>query len=416
MRKNIIRFLNAICLICASTSFAATLSNNLNDIQNKVLEITKEDYLAGKMTAINDPSYLGDFTNHTEEHVLMVAEKSLEIMQTFQKAIKAGTFQKEGTFAKNASDENRINFGTGIGDLDIIVASICHDSGMKKGGYILSQEGNLVFEDSGKPKKATEGYDIRKNHALNSAINVLSKRKQLEELGANVDVVCMLCFAHSKSTSGIKDINRKSDWLNGFNKLEKVIEAYNSEHKDKIYFYREKFEKDSNLFSALTTAALALRLGDVSRDSGKHAKSQSDGEIVVYTSTVNSYAKDANGEAEKALVYNYRTGYIKSLFSRTIHIGEQNNYLNNTILDSDGKVYHSMAISNANYAPHCTFQNILEHCGELESAPDADIKIKITASQSVNPKFQAVYDEMRQTYYDKKGQNAIKIIYKWEQH
>ncbi|MBQ2594435.1 MAG: hypothetical protein II567_14300, partial [Candidatus Riflebacteria bacterium] len=74
-------------LFCSSSVIAAQLPGILNDIQNQAMEITKEDYAAGKITAINDPEYLGDFTNHTAEHVLMVADKTLEITKAFNKAI-----------------------------------------------------------------------------------------------------------------------------------------------------------------------------------------------------------------------------------------------------------------------------------------------------------------------------------------
>ena len=85
----------------ASTSFSTELPNYLHNFQNKALEINSDDYSDGKKTAILDKDYLGDFTNHTEEHVLMVADKTLEIMDSFEKAIKNGTFQKDNTFDKN---------------------------------------------------------------------------------------------------------------------------------------------------------------------------------------------------------------------------------------------------------------------------------------------------------------------------
>ncbi len=401
-------------LLCSSSLSAAQLPGCLNEIQNQAIEITKEDYAAGKITAINDPEYLGDFTNHTSEHVLMVADKTLEITKAFNKAIDEGTFQKKGSFEKNEEDANRINFGTGIDEKTLVVASIFHDSGMKTGGFILNKEGSLVLDDNGKPKKAVDGYDIRKNHALNSAINVLSKRNDIIRLGADVDVACLLCFAHSKSTSGIRDISNKKDWILAFDKLDMVVKAYNAEYDKKIYFNRENFEKNEDLLSALTTSALAIRLGDVSRDSGKHAKSQSHGEIVVYRSTVNSFADDAPGEAQNARVYNYRTGYVKNLFSRQIHVGEQNNVLNHTNLDASGKVFHEMTIDDGNYAPHATFQNVVEHCGELESAPDADIYIRILFNNDVTDRYKKVYNQMRQAYYDEKGNKAVKIVYEWE--
>ena len=410
-----IKYLFLFYVLLASSAFSAELPNELKKVQSKAIEITSDDYSDGEKTAIKDVDYLSDFTNHTKEHFVMVADKSAEIMDTFGKAIKNGTFQKTNTFEKNAQDSDRINFGLGtIDDADLLLASIYHDCGMKAGGYVLDKEGNVVLDEFGNPKKASDGNDIRKNHALNSAIILLADRDFWKDIDVDIDAACLLCFAHSKSTSGVKDLSRKSDWVIGFNKLDRTIKAYNSEHEKKIYFNRERFEKDDNLLSNLTTAALSLRLGDVSRDSGKHAKSQSGAEIVVYKSTVNSSANDAPGEAQNARVYNYRTGYVKSLFSRQIHVGEQNNVLNHTLLDENNKVYHEMTINDGNYAPYCTFQNVIEHCGEIESAPDADIYIRIVFNNDVTEKYKKVYDKMRQAYYDSKGNKAIKIVYEWE--
>ena len=413
--KNIKSLLPLYLLLLTSTSYSAELPDYLSKIQNKALAMTTDCYLAGKKTAINDRDYLGDFTNHTEEHVLMVSDKTLEIYDSFKKAIIKGTFQKANTFSRNSQDSNRINFGFGDNEeATIVVASIYHDSGMKSGGFILDKEGNVVLDSDGKAKKATDGNDVRKNHALNSAIILLADRKIMEATGADIDTACMLCFAHSKSTSGIRDLSRKSDWINGFDKLDRVIKIYNSEHEDKIYFKRELFENNESKLSALATSVLAIRLGDVSRDSGRHARAQNGGEIVVYRSTVNSLANDAPGEAMNARVYNYRTGFVKGLFSRQVHVGEQNNVLNHTLLDENGKVYHEMTIEDGNYAPYCTFQNIIEHCGEIESAPDVDIQLRVLFDNDVTERYKKVYNQMRQAYYDKKGEKAVKINYYWD--
>ena len=309
---------------------------------------------------------------------------------------------------------NKINFGKGLEKRTLVAATIFHDSGMNKGGFVLTKDGNVTFDENGKAVKASNGNDIRKNHALNSAINVLVNRDKLERMTINVDMACLLCFAHSKSTSGVRDVCSKSDWLKGFDKLDRVIEAYNNEHEDKIFFNRRSFERNNDLMSELAAGTLAIRLGDVSRDSGKHAKAQNGGDIVVYRSTVNSFAKTSPEEADKALVYNYGLGPVKSLFSRQVHVGEQNNVLNHTVMDESGQIFHEMTIDDGNYAPHSTFQNVVEHAGELASAPDADIKIRILFNNHVEARFVAVYNQMREECYKDMGDKAITIVYPWD--
>lgn len=401
-------------LLCANSISAAQLPGHLNRIQDRTLDITKDYYAGAKQTAVADIDYLADFTGHTQEHITMVAEKSLEIVNVIEQAIDKGTFQKNGTVEANNSDTGRYNFGKGLAKRTLVAACIFHDSGMNKGGFVLNKDGQVTMDENGKSVKASNGNDIRKNHALNSAINVLANRDELERMGVNVDMACLLCFAHSKSNSGVRDICSGSDWGKGFDKLDRVVDVYNNEHADKIFFNRRSFERNADLMSELVTGTLAIRLGDVSRDSGKHAKAQNGGEIVVYRSTVNSFAKTSPEEADKALVYNYGLGPVKSLYSRQIHVGEQNNALNHTVMDEDGQVFHEMTIDDGNYAPHSTFQNVVEHAGELASAPDADIKIRILFNNHVDARFVAVYNEMREECYKNMGERAITIVYPWD--
>lgn len=412
--KNI-RFLCSLFLIlCLNNLVAANLPESLKEIQKKALELVKEDYISAKLTAVADTEYLADFTDHTTEHILMVADKSLEIIEVFEQAIEQNILQKKESIERNKSDGNKINFGGGINRTNILLAALFHDSGMKKGGFVLNKDGYVTFDENSKSKMAISGYDIRKNHALNSAINVLLKRRELEKLGGDVDEIALLAFSHSKSTSGIRNLNNKNDWISAFRRFEKIIEVFNKENENKIYFNGKGYESDEEKFSRLVTSALAIRLGDVSRDSGRHAKAQNGGDIVVYTSTVNSLGGSAQEEVKNALVYNYALGPVKSLFSKQVHVGEQNNIFNRTFIEASGQLFHEMTMKSGNYAPYSTFQNVIEHCGELESAPDADIKVAILFSDSVDKNFKLVYNKMRQDYYDKKGGKAIPIIYPWD--
>lgn len=378
------------------------------------MQLTEDYYAGAKQTAIEDTEFLADFTGHTQEHITMVAEKSLEILNTLEKAIDKGTLQKYGTAEANLNDTNRFNFGKGLEKRTLVAASIFHDSGMNKGGFVLTKDGQVTLDENGKALKASNGNDIRKNHALNSAVNVLVNRDELEKMGINVDMACLLCFAHSKSASGVRDISSRADWESGFDKLDRVINVFNNEHENKIFFNRRSFERNDDLMAELVSGTMAIRLGDVSRDSGKHAKAQNGGEIIVYRSTVNSFAKSAAEEADKALVYNYGLGPVKGVFSRQIHVGEQNNVLNHTVMDESGQVYHEMTIDDGNYAPHSTFQNIIEHAGELASGPDADIRIKILFNNHVDSRFVAVYNQMREDCYKNMGNKAVIIIYPWD--
>ena len=81
-----IKYLFLFYVLLASSAFSAELSNELKIVKSKAMEITSDDYYDGEKTAIKDVDYLSDFTNHTKEHIIMVADKSAEIMDTFGKA------------------------------------------------------------------------------------------------------------------------------------------------------------------------------------------------------------------------------------------------------------------------------------------------------------------------------------------
>ena len=85
-----IKYFGLLYLLLASSAFSAELPNEKEIVHKKALAITSDDYFDSKQTAIKDIEYLSDFTNHTDEHFLMVAEKSDEIINTFAKAIKKG--------------------------------------------------------------------------------------------------------------------------------------------------------------------------------------------------------------------------------------------------------------------------------------------------------------------------------------
>ena len=388
---------------------------DIGDVKERAKELTKEDYEDARDTAKKRPEGLGNFTDHTEAHVEQVANKSSEAADSIENSIDKGTLIDEEKYKKNKEDPNRVNFEGGVDKNTLEAAAISHDTGMKEGGFVLDKEGNIVKDESGNAKRAETSDEIRKNHSLNSAVNLLEKREEYEKMGVDADEAAALCMAHSKSNSGIKDLNSKEDWSKCFDRIDSAVEEYNKDKPDeqKISFDRAKFENDENKLGQLSTSTFALRLGDVSRDSGDDAVSQGGGDIHVDKSTVNSEAKDASEEVKNADVRNSETGTVDNEKSKIAHIGEQNICENHTTTDENGELVHEITVADGDYAPNSTFEAIKEHAGECETASDENMEIDVKFNGEVSEKTQEKYNEMRENYYDTSS-NPVTINYPWD--
>lgn len=388
---------------------------DIGEIRENTKELTKQDYEEARDTAQKRPDGLGNYTDHTEAHVEQVADKSREAANSIETSIDKGGFIDEDTYAKNRDDPNRVNFEGGVDKKTLESAAISHDTGMKEGGFVLDKEGNIVRDENGNAKKAETSDEIRKNHSLNSAVNLLEKREEYEKMGVDADEAAALCMAHSKSSSGVKDLNSKEDWSKCFDRIDSAVEEYNKDKPDdqKISFDRTKFENDDSRLGQLSTSTLALRVGDVSRDSGEDAISQGGGDIHVDKATVNSEANNASEEVKNADVHNSETGAVESEKSKIAHVGEQNICDNHTTTGENGELVHEITVADGDYAPNCTFEAIKDHAGECETAPDENIEIDVKFKGEVSEKTQDKYNEMRENYYDSSS-NPVTINYPWD--
>lgn len=339
------------------------------EVAEKVREITRHYYYeAGELARNNEDGRY--FTDHKEDHVEMVAQKSLEVGDAIKKAV-------ESKGLGQTIREGRISFSADIDKKVLEGAALSHDTGMAGNGYALvplrGEDGGILKDQNGRKlyeknpdgsyvikKESNIDYsEIRDNHTLNSAINVLSNRDLYLEAGytnTQIDKMAAECIAHSKSNSGILDLNSKEDWSDCFDRIEAAICAYNNDHPDaKIKFDRKPFENDDKLMGSLVSESLALRLGDVSRDSGPNAETQS-GEIVyVDRSTIDNHAGSVEGELKNADISIGEDGEnVENLKSRIIHAGEQNITNNHTFVPDNGNMTHEITVADGASAPFCT--------------------------------------------------------------
>ena len=398
------------------------LEQENNERVEGVKEITQHYYDEARTLAQN--SDVGrDFTDHTEAHVEQVAEKSLETADALESAIEKGEFQIENPNA------DHINF---VGNIDKSVlegAALSHDTGMSGNGYALEykvdengkkqfikdEDGNYIVKN----EDNNNFNEVRENHSLNSAVNVLADREKYKELGysdSQIDMMAAECMAHSKSSSGVANLNSKSDWSDCFDRVDATVAKYNEDHPDSpIAFDRTQFESNDEKLGQLATSTLALRVGDVSRDSGPEAISQSGEKVYVDRDTLNDNGGSVKEELSGADITrgeNHET--IDSTKSRQVHTGEQNITENHTTCDANGNVNHEITVNDGNSAPKCTQDAISDHLGEFASAKGGNFNIEVKFDSPCSPESKASYEDFRKQIEGDSKYDNITITYPWD--
>lgn len=332
-----------------------------------------------------------NFTSHNEDHLEQVRTKTSEALTAMVNTLNFGSIERDGATGDVHFDEH-VDFRVAQ------AAAEAHDTGMSNHGYVFDCDekkipkrdinGNIIVLK----QNSLDFNSIRSNHSANSALNVLRAREAYKAIGftdAQVDEIAVLVYAHSKSNSGVTDLNNSKSWSDCFDRIEALKNKFNADHpNDKVSFTRSRFEGASNArkLGSLATEALALRVGDVSRNSGPDALAQS-GEIVhVEKSSVNSSGNSWKDEIEGAVIMRANAPVTHDL-SRRIHIGEQNIVDNHTEF-KNGALTHTITINDGSYAPHCTAEAIVDHIGELASAKNGHFVVEL--------KFNSSCDKMEQ--------------------
>ena len=350
-------------------------------------------YEAAAGVAKDSPDLGRNFTDHKKAHALMATEKALEAGEAIRQAAAQGALGGEPA-------EGRVAFGA---DIDLMVlegAALFHDTGMCGGGYAMTpamnsddtpltdENGRQVFERNGRGLYVMHAEDrldfaeIRTYHSLNSGLYVLVNRAGLAEAGysdVQIDNMAAVCMAHSKSNSGVRDLNSRADWKECFDRLNSAVAAWNQDHPDgTIRFDRAPFEQDDKLMEALASEALAMRVGDVSRDSGPDAEVQTGETVHVDRDTLNDRGGSIPAEVEGAsITIGVNDEDVNSQKSRQVHAGEQNITYNRTFFGDAGVLTHEITVVDGCSAPRCTQQSVDDHLGEFYSGREGQYEVRV---------------------------------------
>ena len=434
----------AVILIIAIVTICIVVTKNSGaKSSGAVTEAVSEDTLRESVTAIVKPYYdkmpavslMGNgmgryFTDHKFGHADMVADKSIEAGEAINEALD------KGGLGKNAG-EGRVVFGKTTGKT-LMVAGLCHDMGMCGEGYslteILGDDGKALRDENGNKmyEKTDAGLykmhqieldnfpEIRTSHSMNSALIVLMNRKAFNEAGLTdeeIDKISLECFAHSKSNSGVTDLNSVSSWTECFDRMDSLVAAYNADHTDApISFDRTPFEKDPAKLSTLAAETLALRVGDVSRDSAPEAEAHSGEAVYVERDTINDRGGSIPDEVEgMTMTIGPNHDPVDGEKDRQVHSGEQNITDNHTIVNEDGILTHIITVNDGCSAPKCTQQAIDDHLGEFYSARDEEFIVKVEFTHFNDDEdgfFHDSYEEFRMQA--SQDYPSVTLLYPWD--
>ena len=397
-----------------------------------VLDIVTPYYLAGGEVAQDSPDVGRDYTDHKLDHALMVRDKTLETGRAIWSAIQRDNLGDE-------AGEGEIALHDQIDWTVLEAAALFHDTGMAGGGYAISEavdeNGETVKDDNGKAvlAKDDDGHyvmhaednenfnEIRTFHSMNSALYTLVNRDRLKEAGytdGQVDRIAVLCFSHSKSNSGIRNLCSMADWKDCFDRIDSLVIAWNNDHPDQpVSFDRTVFENDAVLMGSVASEALALRVGDVSRDSEPEAEAQSGEKVYVDRDTIDDKGGSIPEEVEDAdITIGENDDEVESEKSRQVHVGEQNIKYNRTFVNEEGGVTHEITVADGCSGPRCTQEAVNDHLGEFASAANEQFDVSI-----VFEKFEADDTEyFRSSWEDYRLEAAqnyptVTLHYPWDQ-
>ena len=382
-------------------------------IINSLNKIFQNYYKRAKEIALNNEE--GQvYTDHNTEHFMMVLDKTTSII----KSIKEYVTSKPSA---STNDTDYIPFSDKVNSNVITAISLAHDTGMCGFGYTFCIDSNGLYikqKDNYykmKPLNITDYSEIRTNHGLNSALIVLQNRKELRNLGftdVEIDEIATICMSHFISTSGVFNVNSKKNWFECFLRINSAIKAYNNDNTNSLIYFDEKPLISDNYLRTLATESLAIRLGDVSRDSGPKAKSQS-GEIVfVDRNSFNNKGNSIESELKNAHITIGDSGKeILSLKSRQVHAGEQNILFNETHIGSNNSLVHTITVKDGNSVPKCTQTAIHDHTRVLASAPKESFDVEIKFLKNCDAFSKSSYNSFRNDCI--KEYTNINIIYPW---
>ena len=371
---------------------------------------------AGQIGKINEKlKFYKEHNNIETGHIYKTLEKTCETANDVEELF--------------ASDDFGGLYSPYIDRKTLQMAALYHDTGMD--GNILAEnyeEGleNYIKDSKEKNTEKKNKTDeelkkeyednFRNNHSLQSAIHVLRDREKIQSMGVDPDEVAIICFMHSKSCSGMKNLaDGGGKWLKSFEKIENEVDSYNKKHPEETITFNKKClcnEKggiDEEKLARMRSSCICIRLGDA--DGHDHTTNETQGgrKIEIDEKTVNVDPHDvrksrieakeqcasleerrnlktslAQFEVRKMDIYEGGQKLTdendESGIGRIYAVGEKNFKKLQTEVQTEGDkkvLVHSVELTDGNMAPYSTMYCLEERVKEMAtfgSAPTPEGK------------------------------------------
>ena len=369
-------------------------------------DLAEPHYENGKKIAGHIESLNSYKEHHLLEggHIEKVHDRSLEAADVITEYLEKNTDQS--LYSAN------IDYKT------LEVMALYHDTGMD--GNIPESEYDIqkeLYDKTEKAEKIAFEDTFRKYHSLESAIHVLRDRGQLEGKGVNADEVAVGCLLHSKSCSGVRDLEDPSQWKEAIKRLQDRVNEYNEQHPeeqisfDSSFLLDEKGEFNQEKLSEMRTECLCLRVGDGNGHDELSRVSQNGKEISFDLENYEFAESDKGWRDEITRGEVWIDGQMldnandPSGFGRMYNLGEGN--LKKMSMESgpDGQIVQVFEISHINSYPYCTQECIDERLKEFVTAPSMveNYKPEIRFTEKCSKETRKNYVRFRRAMYRRYG-------------
>ena len=369
-------------------------------------DLAEPHYENGKKIAGHIESLNSYKEHHLLEggHIEKVHDRSLEAADVITEYLEKNTDQS--LYSAN------IDYKT------LEVMALYHDTGMD--GNIPESEYDIqkeLYEKTEKAKEKTFEDTFRDYHSLESAIHVLRDRGQIEGKGVNADEVAVGCLLHSKSCSGVRDLEDPSQWKEAIKRLQDRVNEYNEQHPeeqisfDSSFLLDEKGEFNQEKLSEMRTECLCLRVGDGNGHDELSRVSQNGKEISFDLENYEFAESDKGWRDEITRGEVWIDGQMLdnandlSGFGRMYNLGEGN--LKKMSMESgpDGQIVQVFEIGHINSYPYCTQECIEERLKEFVTAPSMveNYKPEIRFTEKCSKETRKNYVRFRRAMYRRYG-------------
>ncbi|MDR1508258.1 MAG: hypothetical protein LBS53_01305 [Synergistaceae bacterium] len=322
-----------------------------------MLNIARYDYAVAERLSQShfNGNDLTDFVGHTEGHVREVWEKMLDL----RSVLGCVGFGDEDFFDSKTMD-----------------ASVAfHDTRMSGG---LSYSGTLFLGAF----HADMVYKTRERHALESGIDLLSRRKELSSMGVNVNQAALMITLHSKR--GFLEDGAVRDLTKGeFSDIKLAAMNFDDECRkrgikwDISWMYKKgTCDFDDAVLKKTAASASVMRMADANRD-GTRQYAQN-GAKYIFKNEINARKtvdykdkKDLENRMSEEvrdvyIGYDDDSGDVQNEFSRAVVFGEHNIDAMEIWPKEDGGIVYRFRINDPSLAIGCTAYAIQERLDEVK--------------------------------------------------